>query len=118
MPNIILALLKKPWRKKRLLLVDGIGKVRPTITNKILVLFKALWRKRFMVDEIVRGLFSNTHHDPALLKTPSVEGAHTIKVPALLSTTHGIQVRSSDINDIFGQYADLNTKTFMVIRRC
>ena len=47
----------------------------------------------------------------ALLKTPSVEDALTIKVSAFLSMTHGVQVRSSDIIDIFGKKAYLSTKT-------
>ena len=108
-PNIILALFKAPGRRKRWflvenshreiqqyqtsswpcwrshggwrwLLVDGIGRGRPAITNKILALLMALWRKRFLVDEIVRGSSAIPIMTLALLKTPSVESANTIKV--------------------------------------
>ena len=79
---------------------------------------KALWRKIFLVDDIFRGSSAIPIMTLDLLKTPSVEGAHTIKAAALISRTQGIQVRSSDINDIFGQQANLFTKTILVTRRC
>ena len=39
-PNIILTLLKITWRRKRQFQVDGIGRERLEITNKILALLK------------------------------------------------------------------------------
>ena len=41
-------------------LVNGKGRGRPAILNRILTLLKALWRKQlFLVSEIVRGIFRN-----------------------------------------------------------
>ena len=40
--------------------MNGKGRGRPTILNRILTLLKALWRKElFLVGEIVRGIFRN-----------------------------------------------------------
>ena len=71
--------------------MDEIGRGRPAITNNILTLLKALWRKRFQVDEIVKGSSAIPSMTLALLKTPSVEGANNIRVPALLSMTGNVK---------------------------
>ena len=58
MPNITLALLKTPRRRKRLFLVDEILRGSPAAPdNMILALLKTPWRKKrsFLVEGIVSG---------------------------------------------------------------
>ena len=65
--NIILTLLKAPWRRRNWFLVDGLVKGRPQISNIFLALLKITWRRKrwFLVDGIGREASNNPpspHH--------------------------------------------------------